>query len=67
MFIGEHFRGRIITASFNLLDGEGYVRCESWPHTDPRTHPHHDRPGELLLPGGCLQCPAIFESSLSGA
>lgn len=47
---------RIITSCFNVLDGEGHVRCEPWPHPDPRAHPHHDRPGELLLPGGCLQC-----------
>lgn len=44
------------TLSFILLDGEGYVRREPRPHPHPRTYPHHDRPGELLLPGGCLQC-----------
>lgn len=54
-----NLEGRIIASCFDLLDGEGHVRCESWPHPDPRAHPHHDRPGELLLPGGCLQCLAV--------
>lgn len=41
----------------NLLDGERHVRRELGPHPNPRAHPHHDRPGELLLPGECLQRP----------
>lgn len=40
---------------FDLLDGERHVWREPGPHTHPRTHPHHDRLGELLLPGWCLQ------------
>ena len=46
---------------FDLSDGEGHVRREPWPHPDPRAHPHHDRPGELLLPGACLQTSQITD------
>lgn len=58
---------RIITCSFNLVDGEGHVRSEPWSHPDPRTHPYHDRLGELLLPGGCLQWLTFMECLQTGA
>lgn len=45
---------KLMISWFALLDREGHVRCQPWPHTNPRAHPHHDWPGELLLPGGCL-------------
>lgn len=46
---------KIVISFYAFSDGEGHVRCEPWSHPDPGTHPHHDWPGELLLPGGCLQ------------
>lgn len=54
MFINSHI-SNLLVCFVLFSDGEGHVWREPWSHPDPRTHPHHDWPGELLLPGGCLQ------------
>lgn len=47
-------------------DGERHVWREPRSHPDPRAHPHHDWPGELLLLGGCLLVTSFWSHEASG-